>query len=240
VGYVYKISNIIDNRVYIGSTINLHKRWNEHKRDLLKNKHQNIHLQRFVNKYGLDKLNFSVIETVIDDNILLNREQYYMNITENKFNIAENSSAPMLGKTHTMSAIKKISSHSSGKSNPMFGKKRPEWLINKLTACSLNRLKTNEEKIKRIINLPNRIEIIIEKDNTKINCFSLSHAASIVTVSQQSISKAIKNNSWSRGWRIKKSEEIFYKKEILLKNLHLFDENYYPQPELTQMLKSLS
>ena len=37
-GVIYEISNSIDGRVYIGSTINLHKRWNEHKRNLLNNK----------------------------------------------------------------------------------------------------------------------------------------------------------------------------------------------------------
>jgi len=235
-GFVYEISNTIDNRVYVGSTINLNKRWNEHKRDLLNNKHQNIHLQRFVNKYGLNVLIFNVLEKINNKNILI-REQHYLNIIKNKFNIAENSSAPMMGKSHTEEAIKKISQHSAGSNNPMFGKKRPQWLINKLTASSLNRNKSIEEKIKRIINLPNRCEIIIKKNNCKIICFSMSHAAKVIKVSQQSISKAVKNNRNSMGWMIKKSNTIFYNKEILLKNLHLFDEDYHPQPELIDMLK---
>ena len=63
-GVIYKISNNVDDRIYIGSTINLNKRWNEHKRKLLNHKHHNIHLQRFVDKYGLDSLNFNVLKTI--------------------------------------------------------------------------------------------------------------------------------------------------------------------------------
>ena len=237
-GIIYKISNSVDDRVYIGSTINLNKRWNEHKRDLSNNKHHNIYFQNFVNKYGINVLKFNILETIVKKNIL-NREQFYLDTIKNKFNIAKNAIAPMMGKSHTEEAIEKISKSNSGCNNPMFGKKRPQSLIDKLIKSSLNRFKTNEEKIKRTINLPNRIEVIIEKDNDKINCFSLSHAASIITVSQQSISNAIKNNGWSKGWKIKKSEKNFYIKKFLLKNLHLFDENCHPQKELIKMLKSL-
>jgi len=38
----------------------------EHKkRDLIKGNHHNVHLQRFVNKYGIDKLNFFCLKNVI-------------------------------------------------------------------------------------------------------------------------------------------------------------------------------
>jgi len=237
-GGVYKISNNIDGRVYIGSSVNFKKRWNEHKRDLLNNKHQNVHLQRFVNKYGVDVLNFMMLEIVDNGNILI-REQYYLDSTNNKFNIAENATAPMMGKFHTYESKIKISKRSLGANNPMFGKKRPQWLIDKLIESSLNRPKKLSEKIIRLINLPNRIEIQIRKNNEIINCFSISHASMIIGVTQQSISKALKNNYNSKGWRILKSNNNFYEKDVLLNNTHLFDENCHPQPELINMLKSL-
>lgn len=238
-GYIYKISNIIDERVYIGSTLNLHKRWNEHKRNLLNSRHQNIHLQNFVNKYGLSVLIFNILENVDDCNILI-REQYYLDNTKNKFNIAKNSCAPMTGKSHTPEALKKISQNSAGSNNPMFGKKRPQWLINKLIVSNRNRQKTNEEKIKRMIKLPNRTEVMIKKENVEINCFSISHASKFIKTSQQSISKALKNNKCSNGWKINKSNNEFYDKSILLQNVNLFDKNCHPQPELIEMLKSLA
>lgn len=237
-GFIYKISNIIDDRVYVGSTINLNKRWNEHKRDLIRNKHFNNRLQNFVNKYGINSLKFEVIEEISND-ILLIREQYYIDKTKNKFNIANNSSAPMMGKSHSIEAIRKIAIHSKGSNNPMYGKKRPQWLINMLTKNSLNRTKSKEEKIKRLIVLSNRKEIIIFNNNEKHICFSISHAAKIINISQQSISKALNNNYKSKGWTIIVSNENFYNKDILLKNIHLFDDNGHPQPELISMLKSL-
>lgn len=237
-GVIYQISNNIDNRVYIGSTVNYNKRWKEHKRNLLRNNHQNIHLQRFVNKYGIDSLVFDIIETTDNDNILM-REQYYLDTIKNKFNIAENASAPMLGKKHTAEAKEKISICSSGSNNPMYGKKRPKWLIDKLIESSLNREKKINEKIIRLINLPNRIEIELIKNDEKIFCFSIAHASKIVGVTQQSISRAMNRNRKSKGWTVMKSSECFYIKSIMLDNLHLFDENCHPQPELIEMLKNL-
>ena len=110
-GYVYEITNVIDDRVYIGSTINLDKRWCEHKRDLMNNSHQNIHLQRFVNKYSIDSISFHIIEK-IDNKNLLTKEQHYLDITKNKFNIATDSSAPMMGKHHTKEAKEKAKTNS--------------------------------------------------------------------------------------------------------------------------------
>jgi len=238
-GYVYKISSQLDDRIYIGSTINLNKRWNEHKRDLLNKKHQNLHLQRFVNKYGITQLCFEILECIDTDNILL-REQFYIDNSSNLFNISLNASAPMMGKKHSFEAINKISLKTSGVNNPMYGKKRPKWLIELLTKNSIGREKNREEKIKRMINLPNRKELIIEKNNFKHICFSISHAAKIIGVTQQSISSALKDQKKSKGWTIKKSDMNFYNQSVLLKNLHLFDENCHPQPELTKMLKSLA
>jgi group I intron endonuclease len=237
-GVIYKISNSIDGRVYIGSTINPHKRWNEHKRNLLNNKHQNNHLQHFVNKYGLDVLRFNVIE-VVDNEITLIREQYYLDSISNKFNIANCASAPMLGKTHSNESLRKISERSSGLNNPMFGKKRPQWLIDKLTEASLGREKTLIEKIIRQINLPNCKEIILTNNAETIYCFSISHASTIVGVSPQSISKALNKSYKSKGWKVSLSTDEFYNKKMLFSNLNLFDENCHPQPELIQMLKSL-
>lgn len=238
-GHIYKILNSIDDRVYIGSTVNLNKRWSEHKRDLSKNRHQNIHLQNFVNKYGLNALIFEILEETNNSNLLV-REQYHMDNTINKFNIALNSSAPMLNKKHTAKALIKISNSSTGSNNSMYGKKRPQWLIDKLTLCNLGRVKSNYEKIIRLINLPNRHELLLKKNGQIINCFSISHAAKIIGVSQQSVSSAIKRNSESMGWKVSINDDCFFNKKVLFKNISLFDENCHPQPELIDMLQSLN
>lgn len=142
-GFVYKISNSIDSRVYIGSSININSRWNEHKKKLIKGTHENIHLQRFTDKYGIETLTFDIIEEVEDSNILF-REQYFIDTTENKFNIATNSSAPMMGKTHSEEALKKISIRNTGINNPMYGRHHSEEVKERIRFKNYGKIPPNK------------------------------------------------------------------------------------------------
>ena len=72
---IYKIINNITKDCYIGSSINLHNRKSRHFKDLSKNKHHSIILQRAVNKYGIDNFTFEIIEILLVEN-LLKREQF--------------------------------------------------------------------------------------------------------------------------------------------------------------------
>lgn len=74
---IYKISNIIDDRIYIGSAYDFTRRIRRHKSELKHNKHYNIKLQRFVNKYGLDTLIFELILECSKEDLLIN-EQFYL------------------------------------------------------------------------------------------------------------------------------------------------------------------
>lgn len=75
---IYKIINKINNKFYLGSSKNLHKRWLRHKNDLKNNKHHNQALQRAYNKYGLDNFEFIIIFKC-DISILKIEEQKYLN-----------------------------------------------------------------------------------------------------------------------------------------------------------------
>lgn len=67
---IYKISNCIDNRVYIGSSKNLERRLTRHFSELKNGKHKNYHLQRFVDKYGLTAIDFQIIELCSEEELL--------------------------------------------------------------------------------------------------------------------------------------------------------------------------
>lgn len=85
---IYIIKNTLDDRVYIGECTNFYKRYGRHLSQLCNNKHFNIKLQNFVNKYGVDKLEFDILE-ICDDN-KIDREIYYIqkyNSIERGFNI---------------------------------------------------------------------------------------------------------------------------------------------------------
>lgn len=58
---IYIIKNILDNKIYVGQSVNIKTRWNKHKRLLKGNIHGNSHLQSAWNKYGEEKFVFEVL-----------------------------------------------------------------------------------------------------------------------------------------------------------------------------------
>lgn len=73
---IYKITNLISNKIYIGSTTTSFKRrFKEHLSALKRGNHPNTHMQRAFNLDGENSFIFEVIETVDKENCIL-REQY--------------------------------------------------------------------------------------------------------------------------------------------------------------------
>lgn len=83
---IYKITNKIDNKVYVGSSLNLSSREYKHFWLLRKNSHDNNHLQSSFNKFGEVNFRFEIIELCNQLN-LVERENYYINYF--KSNISE-------------------------------------------------------------------------------------------------------------------------------------------------------
>lgn len=76
---IYKITNIVNNKVYIGKSIQIERRWSEHKSEINNLNKQN-HLYRAMRKYGIDNFQFEIIEICSDNNnILSEREKYWIN-----------------------------------------------------------------------------------------------------------------------------------------------------------------
>ena len=83
---IYKIENLVNGKFYIGSAERLVKRKNNHLCYLRNGTHTNIKLQRAFNKYGEDYFKFSIIETC-ENNLLIEREQYYIDSLNPFYNI---------------------------------------------------------------------------------------------------------------------------------------------------------
>lgn len=92
---IYKITCVVNNRIYIGSAKNFRIRFNRHLNDLKNNKHINTHLQRAFDKYGIDNFKFEILEEC-ESSKLLETEQIYLDklkpYNENGFNIGKSSS----------------------------------------------------------------------------------------------------------------------------------------------------
>lgn len=66
---VYAIKNIVNNKLYIGASVDIYNRLCDHKVALKKNIHINIHLQSAYNLYGKSKFKFEVLEECSKEDI---------------------------------------------------------------------------------------------------------------------------------------------------------------------------
>lgn len=71
------ILNKINNKVYIGQSIDIYARHRQHKSELNNNKHCNKHLQNAWNKYGKENFKFSILCETLQSK-LNELEQYYI------------------------------------------------------------------------------------------------------------------------------------------------------------------
>lgn len=117
---VYLISNNVNGKCYVGSTVHLDQRRREHFSRLANNKHINAHLQNAYNKYGREAFDFEILETIdIDDNIkdkLLKREQFWIDNLKPEYNVLLVAGSN-LGYHHTEETKKKISESTTGVKN---------------------------------------------------------------------------------------------------------------------------
>lgn len=86
---IYKITNTVDNKCYIGSAKNIVYRWRRHKQLLRKNMYHSILLQRAWNKHKSDSFKFNIIENVEDVKQLVPKEQYYLDLLHPDYNICK-------------------------------------------------------------------------------------------------------------------------------------------------------
>jgi len=99
---IYQITNMVNNKFYIGSSIDIPKRWKQHTSDLKKNKHTNKHLQFAWNKYTEKNFNFQILELVLDEDSLKLIEQKWINKTKCfdgniGYNISVEANRPNIG-----------------------------------------------------------------------------------------------------------------------------------------------
>ena len=121
---IYQIKNTLNGKCYIGSAVNLKKRWGEHLRALRRGGHCNQHLQAAFDKYGEGVFIFKTLERV-EPEMLLEREQHYLDTLKPEYNIAPIAGSP-LGVRHTNEARANMSAAHAGKRNHNYGKHHSE------------------------------------------------------------------------------------------------------------------
>lgn len=177
---VYKIENVVNGKIYIGSSSDLDRRRKQHFIALLNNKHFNSHLQRSYNKWGEQSFEFKIIEVLEDTDslseLLLEREQYYLDLLKPEYNICRIAGA--FGMPHTEETKQKISNSTKGVKKSQEhakhiresqqGRKLSEEHKQKLTEAAKNR-KTINRKVSIMIDGVEYISIKVASEITGVS-----------------------------------------------------------------------
>jgi group I intron endonuclease len=144
---IYFIINNIDNKLYIGSSINCKNRAYQHVCKLNKNKHTSPHLQNAWNKYGPKNFDFLIIACVLDINDLCKIEQDFINEFKSYIKSIGYNMSPTAGNTLGIKlspeTITKLSKATSGKNNPFYGKKHTDHTKRILSTKAIENNKKN-------------------------------------------------------------------------------------------------
>ena len=137
---IYKIENTVNRKLYIGQSVDIKKRWIEHRNELNKGIHRNRHLQGAWNKYGEGVFAFDVIE-LCDEQYLNKLEMsyiaYYNSCDEDYgYNLTIGGDG-VRGRVITDEYRQKLRQANSGKNNPMFGKHHTEETKNKISKAKI-------------------------------------------------------------------------------------------------------
>lgn len=129
---IYKITDLTNGKVYVGSSICIEKRFSLHKSALRRNIGDCVLLQEVYNSHpNMDDFRFEVIEIFPDDidrGLLFDREDYWMNVLKSR--------DPSFG--YNLSKARQSGEHMApidGDNNPNFGRHHTDSERSKMKAA---------------------------------------------------------------------------------------------------------
>lgn len=166
---IYKITNTINNKIYIGqSSLTLKQRVNRHLHQSNKN-NPKMKICRAIKKYGFSNFKFEIIEDGIFNSILLNeREIYWISLlkSNNKelgYNTLPGGRHASISKNNPGMSNKKHTEESKDKIRKAFkGKKRPQSHIDAMKKYYSN----NPNRPKRIVSEESKIKMSLSKSGS--------------------------------------------------------------------------
>ena len=116
---IYVIRHVESGRAYVGSAVNINRRWYVHRQQLAVGRHHSGRLQRAWNKYGPQAFVCVVIEGGIEKAVLLQREQHWLDTLQTfrkdrGYNIVATAGST-LGYRHTNATKLKLASVQLGR-----------------------------------------------------------------------------------------------------------------------------
>jgi len=153
---IYKITNTITDKVYIGQTIGtLGRRWYLHKRNSkdIKNKFYNA-----IRRYGTECWIVEIIEEVDNINLLNEREEYwitYYDTFKNGYNSRTGGGQRTFLSDEAKELISKNHANFSGVNNPNFGKKHTKEAKEKISLVKKGKKNLKHSERMKGLNNPN-------------------------------------------------------------------------------------
>lgn len=107
---VYRIDCLVDKKFYIGSSANIPRRLRAHRSALRNGRHANVKMQAAWNKYGEPAFAYSIVSLCAKSTVLAVEQKTItkLHAVELGFNLSLSTVAPMKGRKHSQSAIRKI------------------------------------------------------------------------------------------------------------------------------------
>lgn len=204
---IYKITNLVNNRVYIGQTVCLiSKRWKEHRCST-----KNTPLYSAMRKHGTDNFKIEVICTAIKPEHLNELEQYFIKLYDclvpNGYNLTTGGDSTFSRSEHTKNLQSlaaqghkvsqetrdKISKSLMGRPGARRGTKHTDEARQKISAVQIGRKASEETKKKMSETHKKRLALNSER-----------------TLAQLEVLKRLKEQNtgrvpWNKGLKLKKS-----------------------------------
>lgn len=209
---IYKIVNNINNKIYIGQTVNLYNRYKRHEYSVDVLDKANRPIVAAFKKYGFNNFSFIVIEEVpCDIKKLTEREQYWMDkLQSHKRSIGYNAcpaAGSPFGYKHSKETRAKVSAANKGRKHTIETKKKMSE-VHKGKAVSIETRRKISESKKGTT--PNRIYgkkviQIDKKTNKQITIFkSVTKAHKETGIHLGNIARSCRTKVYSAGgflWR---------------------------------------
>jgi group I intron endonuclease len=204
---IYKIVNIINNKIYVGSTVHYNIRIREHKYALKNNFHRNKILQKAWNKYGESNFKFEILELLNENSTLediLVTEQKYLNSLKSYdrkigYNINKTAGSN-LGFKMPESAKQKLRHVNTGKKHSLETRKKISEIQKGKKRKFISKLKTSlkcrgENNKSAKINWEQVREIRKKRQEGK----TLKQIALLFNLSETNISSICNHKTWKEG-----------------------------------------
>jgi len=134
---IYKIQSIVKpERIYIGSAVNINRRWRNHLTRLKNGTHCNQKIFNHVNKYGITDLSFSIL-LFCEINDLIKTEQFFIDSYNPYFNICKVAGSPLGRKQSKETKLRLSKIHKGKKLSPEHIEKLRNKIISEETRANM-------------------------------------------------------------------------------------------------------